>query len=715
MFSPREDLQRFLGNDFLMYFTGFYYAAERLKDFSFPLWNQYHFQGSPFFARMDLAVLYPLNLILMTIRNLFSLDIYQSFLLFEAYMLFHLTLGGFFIYLLARELKLSTHGSFLSGLIFMFSGTLLSMLNATPLITSIIWLPLINLFYLKYLRGNNANLNYWLTILIVAISHFAGYLQHTLIYNGFYLTLFLLYFLYTNKFKYKKFFIEFSKLAFIFIFSLLIYSIQFIPAYELASLSNRKSIGYNEATLSGTLKPFNIFDFITPNLIGYIKDGYVINLIPSYLYFGIAPLILFVIALLDVSNRKKVFFILAFFIFFVASMGGFTALYDFIYAFVPGMDRFRNVSKFMYLASFCFCILVGYGVDYILYKDKFKLKNLYVIFFLLSSMFFWGGYYYVRLFQLRMQNDEVPDITAFNNSLNTISLSIFFILLSLLIIYHLNNLKNKTLYYCLVILIFIDLATFNFGVQPNNSRLRPEKLFSGSPELKSFLNEDQSFYRIHLAYEPAPMHYFPELYKVYISDGYSSLIINNISNQINNRKKDNDNFAKELANASVKYIISSKILEYKDLEVVFEIPITNDNRTLYYKYGGDGVGMIPRDNGEKIYVHKNLLFTGLTNSLENEIVEFSSEKIIVRPTKNIAEDLVVRMAYYPGWKAYAAGGKEIPIDINKIGHIVIKKEFVDKDITLIYKPNNLYLGMIVSSFSIILCLYYIVKFKISKK
>src|SRR5947199_8391545 len=48
---------------------------------------------------------------------------------------------------------------------------------------------------------------------------------------------------------------------------------------------------------------------------------------------------------------------------FLLALGACTPLFGFLYAWVPGFDRFRSISTFSFLASLLLCLLAASGLD----------------------------------------------------------------------------------------------------------------------------------------------------------------------------------------------------------------------------------------------------------------------------------------------------------------------------------------------------------------
>lgn len=89
------------------------FSGRELRAGYFPLWNPYTGFGQPHLANLQTAVFFPLNLIPYTLGPKFG---------FELWMFVRLWLGGFFIYIFLRRLKLEMIPSLAGSLVWPLSG-----------------------------------------------------------------------------------------------------------------------------------------------------------------------------------------------------------------------------------------------------------------------------------------------------------------------------------------------------------------------------------------------------------------------------------------------------------------------------------------------------------------------------------------------------------------------------------------------------------------
>lgn len=110
----------------------------------FPLWNRFLSAGQPLAANPGFQTFYPGTWLILLAG--FPLGFHLEIVL-------HIALAAVGMFLLLRSLTLSTTASFFGACSFAFGGTVLSLTNLLPFLTSIAWWPLIVLFARSTLRA----------------------------------------------------------------------------------------------------------------------------------------------------------------------------------------------------------------------------------------------------------------------------------------------------------------------------------------------------------------------------------------------------------------------------------------------------------------------------------------------------------------------------------------------------------------------------------
>ncbi len=367
-----------------------FFWVESIKRGDFPLWNPYQFSGHPFFANPQYAILYPIN-------GLFFLLPFD--IAFNAIVLIHFFLGGFFTYLLLRDLNSTKTGGLIAGLIFMLCGYLLSVHSLLNILLSVVWTPLIMMFFRRALINPNNN-NEILTAFFMTISFLGGGVE--IVYGNFFVILFMLIFHpFVNpnhphfdkdgfKGRLRVILTRLKILIIISIIFLLLSAIQLFPFIELWMHSIRsQGISYQEATV-WSFAPKDLLLFILPDAYGYFLDMKKYWLSQCWLktlYTGGLPFILSIIYFLR-GKERKIFFPLIIFSIFL-SLGHFNPIYPFLFKFLPFLNGIRYPVKFLYLFILVLAVTAGLGFDKLkalVYEVKGKgFKNLLIILSLLSG------------------------------------------------------------------------------------------------------------------------------------------------------------------------------------------------------------------------------------------------------------------------------------------------------------------------------------------
>lgn len=111
------------------------FAAETLRSGYLPLWNPYQFCGTPFVANSQSAVFYPGNLLFVLIPDTAHAFAWSAIL--------HLTLCGWFGYLLLRRLRCTEAASLLGGVVYAYSAWQAAWLQLPTFLATSCWFPLL--------------------------------------------------------------------------------------------------------------------------------------------------------------------------------------------------------------------------------------------------------------------------------------------------------------------------------------------------------------------------------------------------------------------------------------------------------------------------------------------------------------------------------------------------------------------------------------------
>ena len=115
-----------------------------MKSFQMPLWNPYNSSGIPLLATLQPGICYPPHVFY----------IFLPFnLVWNWMIILHFVFSGVTVYMFLRYIKASRSASCVGGIIFMLSGYLFSIHSLLTHLLSVPWVPLVLMFFLKYLES----------------------------------------------------------------------------------------------------------------------------------------------------------------------------------------------------------------------------------------------------------------------------------------------------------------------------------------------------------------------------------------------------------------------------------------------------------------------------------------------------------------------------------------------------------------------------------
>lgn len=161
------------GKDFLtLFYPLLNYQSDCLKEFSWPLWNPFMNFGFPYVEHYVNSALFPTHLLLGLITG-------SSLQLIHIELLLWNIMGGFGMYLCAREYGISLPACISAGLLFMFCGQMISLPHWSILVYNASCFPFMLLGYYRAARtGSVVSL---ISILAVAAMIYGGYLSSSVL------------------------------------------------------------------------------------------------------------------------------------------------------------------------------------------------------------------------------------------------------------------------------------------------------------------------------------------------------------------------------------------------------------------------------------------------------------------------------------------------------------------------------------------------------
>lgn len=365
------------------------YWADSIKEFgSVPLWSPLIFGGMPFVEAFHSDIFYPLSYVFKMI-----MPIPQAF---GWSMIFHIFLSGIFMYLCGRTFGLSKLASSIAGIFYMFAPYLVSMVqpghDGKMYVTALF--PL-TMMFLERGMNNGKFLDFAILGGIIGVVIMSPHPQMSyfmLWALGFYFGFRLIF-----KIINKKGLVQIAKPAGYFVIAIIlglcVSAIQFYPAFKYVKdfsprsedevmTPQKEQERYAYAT-SWSLNEEELVAQFIPNFCGnnaskFTKTG---SAPPTYWgqnyfkdnseYIGILPIFFGIIGLIFV-REKRLWFLLGLSGFAVIyGLGASTPFFKIFYHLIPNVKHLRAPSMIMFLFSFSFCLMAGYGINFI----QKKLQN----------------------------------------------------------------------------------------------------------------------------------------------------------------------------------------------------------------------------------------------------------------------------------------------------------------------------------------------------
>ena len=335
------------------------FGFSSLAEFSIPLWNPYVFAGTPFVGTLQSSVFYPPNLIFAILPIAVAMN--WSIAL-------HLALSGIFTYYLLRRYGVTAFGATLSGMVYTLSAPQVMHIYAGHLnaLSSMAWTPLMFLLLDRMIREKDLKDSIRLGVAI-SLQFLAGQPQY-LFYTMMALTAYLLFHLGCPD-KEAGRFRMIARPLMLFVAAIAIgvglSAIQIAPTFEMTRYSTRENLTY-EWVSQFSFPPAHLITFLIPDFFGdmlkvpYWGRNYLWEMTA---YVGIAPLLLAIVAVCRVRQKRVRFFAGLAAASLLLALGKFTPLLKIAYTVVPGFNLFRGNSKFIFLTAFSLAVLSGFGAN----------------------------------------------------------------------------------------------------------------------------------------------------------------------------------------------------------------------------------------------------------------------------------------------------------------------------------------------------------------
>jgi hypothetical protein len=330
-----------------------------------PLWNPYVFSGTPFLGSLQAGLLYPFN------AQYFVLPIDKAINVDYA---MHMFLMALWTFLWMRHWKVHWLGSFYTAVVTILCGaTYLRILaGQVNVISTLSWTPLLLLSVDHVIENANWKKfpSIWALIGIFATTMIvlAGYPQ----------ALFIIAFstaIYTvlrlakanNKVP------AAIELGLIAALPVLITAVQLWTALGASTESVRSGEVTYEFASSYSFPPEDFISLLTPSFFG--DQVRVLNwsrwsFWDDSLFMGVITLFFIGIAVIKDKSQLKWLACALAGITLIVSLGRYTPIHGLLFDYVPGFNKFRAPSKFLYATSLFMAVLAGLGVDRLIRQPK---------------------------------------------------------------------------------------------------------------------------------------------------------------------------------------------------------------------------------------------------------------------------------------------------------------------------------------------------------
>lgn len=603
LFAIGSEDQLFLYGDNLPIWNNLFYIFNNF-DFLHPfetLIGQNGMLGSYPMAEPQNSVFYlPITLALLFYKA-FSLGVVGLYYELLVLHTLHFLVGVFFIYKIShRVLGLSRSLAFVGGIVYMGLGWNAAWFGTATLSYMIGILPLVFYLFFRYLQKKEFRA-YILFVLSLALFLYAGGIVNFFFY------LLLNFFLLFTAFvflKYDQFFAYASKgevvrqYLFLFILApllaLLAYSVQLFTTFQVSSDVSHASSDYDYLAFFG-LHFHDLVGLFIPKF-GLLEFGYVANpqiainfLIANSLYVGFLSLIIAIFGIFAIKNKSIALFAFMLVMNLILSFGGAFLLYDVTY-FFPGNNLFRGHYKYLMFVGIYFSLIIPFVLQYIqqkefdfeIYKKIIRYVAGYIFVLIIFALLCSLAAFALKV--LQKGSLDIP-VTYYSLALTFSSYLWRMILIagiSLLAMKFFIAYSRAGAIAILALVLLVDTSV-NFKYAMYNETTVQDLIstsFFKAPQGKTVINDVDKYTQLY---------HIPEIIGANPFFQYSA-IPNRYLVEYNNRLKDPAGvFRKEMLRAAgIDGILTNKIIDDSDFELISSKAVNRSNYTRLYLYNYNG-------------------------------------------------------------------------------------------------------------------------------
>jgi len=660
----------------------------------FPLWDPYLCGGQPLVGQVQPGTLNPLNWIL------FSMPLKNGFLLVPVLHWYWVSiqfLGVLFAYLLCRDLKLSRMASVLGGCAFGLGG-FVGAIGWPQLMMSGVLLPLILMFFLRVLRGENPLANAAASGALLGASFLSGHHNVPVFASLLLVALWIYHFASAKPAERRRALVP---AAAFFVCCGLIASAQFLPAYELGKVSMRwagatRPLEWNEKVEYSVHDQYSL----DPTAILSIAiNGFQRG---SAVFIGLVVLTL---GLLGATARwqermARVLAVVALGALLFA-LGAHSLFHGILYALIPNLDKARAPSMAEAIFHLGIIGLAAYGLDAYRSSHATEPANRIAVRLLAALTLF----LYASLLVLLSVRPEHSG--EYSTLAQTALVSI--LLAAILHAWSRSHLSVRTASVLLILLLLFELNNVtNSGYQSLETASGLQKL-GQDQDIATFLKQIRDPVRVEVD-EKEINYNFGDWFGIPQLTGNQPAMVKYFLDAMNDQR-----FRVLLA---VNYYIGREpkqpgqksLFEGQRGLKVFENAGAIPRARLVHS-----TAVVPDETGVMAKVHdantdllRTVVLQGSAPTLDTcdggtvEVARYRPTSIVLHADSPCRAMVVLADVWYPGWKATVDGK---PAQIWK-AYNVVRGVVVDAgqhEVVMVYRPLSVFLGGALGGLGILLC------------
>jgi len=375
------------GTDLYSQFVGWRgFGFQELAKGNLALWNPHIFGGAPYFGGFQAALLYPPNLLYLVLPLPQAINWGVAL---------HVFLMGAFMYAWMKFRGLRPEAAFLAGVLMMFGGTHFIHIYAghLPNLCAMVWAPLVFLALDGVFASCSqpstlgSQLLGWLLLgmFAVAMQVFSGHPQYvfcTALAAGSYSLVRLL--------GAERRGALLPLLAAIYTGGALLAAVQLLAGWQANAETIRSAPLPFEFAAAFGFPPENFLTLLAPNFFGNLSSQHPYwgrcYLWEMSLFFGITGFVCAVYGAVYCEKRMRRVFVAVTALLVVLALGVHTPLFQLLYNYAPGFNKFRGMSKFTFPASLFLVALAAHGFDRMMRLPRLEPRVLFGVFGLAGGL-----------------------------------------------------------------------------------------------------------------------------------------------------------------------------------------------------------------------------------------------------------------------------------------------------------------------------------------